>query len=143
MYVAKGASAEALGSSESHPIGYGVLKAAELLRKPGRTWSRKAKLPGWLFEAQLRGPARARRGELMDALRAINDLLIRRDEGAVDSALQMADVSQLSPELLVGLARVTAAVAVKLSSWKDFVIRVRDELNNRELPSDEMLKGLL
>lgn len=108
-----------------------------------RTWQQKPRVPQWLVEAHLRGPARAKRGELARDFREINSLLVDRKWRAINELLAGADVKQLSPEFLVGLARSVSSVSQRLSNWRSYVGRVNLEFQARSLPADEILKGLL
>lgn len=108
-----------------------------------RTWQQKPRVPQWLVQAHLRGAARAKRGELARDFREINSLLVSRNWQAIDELLVGADVTQLSPELLVGMARAVSSVSGHLSNWRSYVSRVKLEFQARSLPADEILKGLL
>lgn len=113
--------------------------------RPGQAkgWHRKSLIPRWLQDAHGRGPARAKRGELISSFRAINDLLKLQRWAELDEALAAADVSKLSPEFLVGLARSTSAVSRHLKNWRRYVENARHELGEvRGLPADEILEGL-
>jgi len=108
-----------------------------------RGWHRKSSIPQWLEDAHSKGPARAKRGDLINSFQAINALLKSQRWTELDDALAAADVSKLSPEFLVGLARSTSAVSRHLKNWRRYVENARAELGDaRGLPADEILEGL-
>jgi hypothetical protein len=85
----------------------------------------------WLLQALSGDTEKSTSDELVEVINGLNDLLKSRQFSVVDLVLKAVDVKRLSPEMLLAFSRTTFAVRSKLSMWRPFVMKAKQELNRR------------
>jgi hypothetical protein len=97
----------------------------------------------WFFKAHDGDISRSTSDELVAVINGFNVLLKQRQFQAIDQVFRTAKLSQLSPEKMVALARITFPVRTLLNEWQSFVRRAHQELQSRHLDATIILKGLV
>lgn len=108
-----------------------------------RELTRLSEAPSWvneLYSASLGKFSDKKIIEMMSAL----EHEIYTDLGGLDRILAEIEIERLDPVFIVGIARSLFTLRERLSNWKPFVLRARDEFLARpELDGPGLLQGLL
>ena len=80
---------------------------------------------------------------LVQLIHDLKVLLQKRSFLLINEILRTADFSLLSPEAIVAILRVLSASKSELYEWKSSLLRAINVLNDRELETDQILRGLV
>jgi hypothetical protein len=69
--------------------------------------------------------------------------IVQRNFQAIDAYIEKADLSTLSPEMIMGIFRASGCAKDYLVNWESGVKKAVAELNGRGLPADEIMTGLV
>ena len=97
----------------------------------------------WVFEAMSGDVAHSSSQQIVAAIAGLNTLLKNKQFKELSMILLIINPKRLSPELMLTFARVTFPVRELISSWHQFLRRVKHELDGRNLDSKRLLTGLL
>lgn len=73
----------------------------------------------------------------------VEDLLEKDQFELIDIIFQNIELEKLSPDILVGILRVTSPASDEIPSFQETTKAVQKELEKRSLNSKELLAGLL
>lgn len=97
----------------------------------------------WLSEALVSGAERSSTEQIKTVITGLNSLLKARRFEDISRIYGVIPPNVLSPELMLALLRVTFPVREKIPHWYTLLTKVRAELDSRNLPSKQILLGLI
>jgi hypothetical protein len=106
-----------------------------------RTVSKPVDL-SWLFKAMTCGRDECSKEVLTGLISGLSDLLLSRAYDVVDLILRSIATSQLSPEVLLAIARTSFAARHNLLEWAGYVGAMKDEFRHRGLDANRLAQGL-
>lgn len=80
---------------------------------------------------------------LKPTLKGVNALIASANFAFLDRLLISLPLKNMNRFVMLGLARSSNPVRSKLSNWRTFILRARDELEARNLDSARLLQGLI
>lgn len=80
---------------------------------------------------------------LLPHYKNIHNLLIEQNYNICNSILKEIEVSKSTEVISTGLLRLTSSWKNNLPYWENYLTKVKNELDNRRLNTNELLMGLL
>jgi len=81
--------------------------------------------------------------DLETLYRTLGDFIESNRFGACDQLLEKLDITRAPTLILIGILRRLFSIRTKLAKWEGSVSAIQSELDNRDLNSRSMLKGIV
>lgn len=104
--------------------------------------SKITRLPDWILSFSGSSKQEPTTSELASLLADLEKCARAGDLRLIDHVLEQLDAESFHETVLVAILRITFPLRQSLANWVSFRERVADELSNRQLDTDRVLRGL-